>query len=169
MRHDPHKLIEGCLIAGFAMGANAGYIYIRGEYIRESEALQAAIDEAYDAGLLGKNACGSGWDFDLYRASRRRRLYLRRGNRAARKPGRQEGQPRLKPPFPAGVGPLWLPDHGEQRRDHRRGADHPAPRRGLVRRLRPPEQRRHQALLHLGPCEQALQRGRGDEHPAAAS
>ncbi|MEO1919804.1 MAG: NADH-quinone oxidoreductase subunit F, partial [Paracoccaceae bacterium] len=60
MRHDPHTLIEGCLIAGFGMGANAGYIYIRGEFIREREALQVAIDECYDAGLLGKNAAGSG-------------------------------------------------------------------------------------------------------------
>ncbi|MBV9555808.1 MAG: NADH-quinone oxidoreductase subunit F, partial [Pseudolabrys sp.] len=66
MRNDPHHLIEGCLIAGFAMGANTGYIYIRGEFIREREALQAAIDEAYDAKLLGKNAAGTGWDFDLY-------------------------------------------------------------------------------------------------------
>ena len=65
MRHDPHTLIEGCLIAGFAMGANAAYIYIRGEYIRERESLQAAIDECYDAGLLGPNAAGSGWDFDV--------------------------------------------------------------------------------------------------------
>ena len=66
MRHDPHTLIEGCLIASFAMNANACYIYIRGEYIREREALQAAIDEAYDAGLVGKNAAKSGWDFDIY-------------------------------------------------------------------------------------------------------
>ncbi|MGB1391047.1 MAG: NADH-quinone oxidoreductase subunit F, partial [Paracoccaceae bacterium] len=66
MRHDPHTLIEGALIASFAMNANACYIYIRGEYIREKEALQNAIDEAYDAGLLGKNAAKSGWDFDLY-------------------------------------------------------------------------------------------------------
>ena len=54
MRHDPHTLIEGCLIASFAIQAHACYIYIRGEYIREREALQAAIDEAYDAGLLGR-------------------------------------------------------------------------------------------------------------------
>ena len=66
MRHDPHTLIEGALIASFAMNANACYIYIRGEYIREKEALQNAIDEAYDAGLLGKSAAKSGWDFDLY-------------------------------------------------------------------------------------------------------
>ena len=66
MRHDPHTLIEGCLIASFAMGANCCYIYIRGEYIREKETLQRAIDEAYDAGLVGKNACKSGWDFDIF-------------------------------------------------------------------------------------------------------
>ena len=66
MRHDPHTLIEGCLIASFAMNAHTCYIYLRGEYIREREALQAAIDEAYDAGLLGKNAAGSGWDFDMF-------------------------------------------------------------------------------------------------------
>ncbi|TMV51808.1 NADH-quinone oxidoreductase subunit F, partial [Thioclava sp. BHET1] len=65
LRHDPHHLVEGALIASFAMGAHAAYIYIRGEYIRERESLQRAIDEAYDAGFLGKNACGSGWDFDL--------------------------------------------------------------------------------------------------------
>src|SRR6478736_5297558 len=66
MRHDPHKLVEGCLIAGAAMGANTGYIYIRGEFVREAERLQVAVDEAYAAGLIGKNACKSGWDFDLY-------------------------------------------------------------------------------------------------------
>jgi NADH-quinone oxidoreductase subunit F len=58
MRHDPHTLVEGCLIASFAMGAHACYIYIRGEYIREREALQAAIDEAYDAGLWARTRPG---------------------------------------------------------------------------------------------------------------
>ena len=62
IRHDPHKLIEGALVAGFAMRARAAYIYIRGEYIREAETLFAAVAEAYDAGLIGKNACGSGYD-----------------------------------------------------------------------------------------------------------
>src|SRR6266850_566929 len=66
MRHDPHLLVEGCLVAGFAMRAHAGYIYVRGEFYNEAQNLSAAIREAYDAGLLGKNACGSGWDFDLY-------------------------------------------------------------------------------------------------------
>src|SRR5580700_11677139 len=58
MRHDPHKLVEGCLVAGFAMVATAAYIYIRGEFYNEALALQRAIDEAYDAGLIGRNCCG---------------------------------------------------------------------------------------------------------------
>ncbi len=127
MRHDPHMLVEGCLIAGFAMGANACYIYIRGEYIREREALQRAIDEAYDARLIGKNN-KHGWDFDIYRPSRRRRLYLRRGNRAARKPRGQEGPAAPEAAIPGQCGPLRLPDHRQQCRIHRRCADHLAPR-----------------------------------------
>ena len=58
MRHDPQTLIEGCLVASFAMRAHACYIYIRGEFLREREVLQAAIDEAYDARLIGKNKIG---------------------------------------------------------------------------------------------------------------
>ena len=66
LRNDPHLLIEGCLVAGFAMHAHICYIYIRGEYYKESSNLQKAIDEAYENGLLGKNACNSGWDFYVY-------------------------------------------------------------------------------------------------------
>ena len=65
MRHDPHKLLEGCLIACTAMRARACYIYIRGEYVNERLALERARDEAYAAGYLGKNACGSGLDIDI--------------------------------------------------------------------------------------------------------
>ena len=54
LRHEPHKLLEGCLVAGFAMRAHAAYIYIRGEFVNEARRLQAAIDEAYAAGLLGQ-------------------------------------------------------------------------------------------------------------------
>ena len=61
MRFEPHKLVEGCLIASFAMSAHTAYIYIRGEFFREAEALQSAIDEPYEAGLIGPDACGSGW------------------------------------------------------------------------------------------------------------
>jgi NADH-quinone oxidoreductase subunit F len=66
IRHDPHKLIEGALVAGFAMGARAAYIYIRGEYIREREVLQAAVERPMTPGLIGKNACKSGYDFDVF-------------------------------------------------------------------------------------------------------
>jgi len=109
MRHDPQKLIEGCLIAGFAMGAHAGYIYIRGEFYNEAAHLQAAIDQAYDAGLLGANAANSGWDFDLY-LHRGAGAYICGEETALLeslegKPGR----PRLKPPFPAGAGLYGCP------------------------------------------------------------
>src|SRR5690606_16473056 len=66
LRYEPHKLIEGCLIAGVAINAHVAYIYIRGEFYQEASNTQRAIDEAYAAGLLGKNAAGSGWDFDVY-------------------------------------------------------------------------------------------------------
>jgi NADH-quinone oxidoreductase subunit F len=65
MRNDPHLLIEGCLIASFAMEAHACYIYIRGEYILERERLEAAVAQAYEAGLLGKDNV-HGWPFDCY-------------------------------------------------------------------------------------------------------
>jgi len=106
MRHDPHKLIEGCLIAGFAMNAVAAYIYIRGEFYREAEVLDAAIDEARAKGLLGKNACGSGYDFDVF-VHRGAGAYIC-GEETALIESLEgkKGQPRLKPPFPANVG-VW--------------------------------------------------------------
>ncbi|HVB15655.1 MAG TPA: NADH-quinone oxidoreductase subunit F, partial [Stellaceae bacterium] len=66
LRNDPHKLLEGCVLAGAGMGCTAAYIYIRGEFYNEATHLQAAIEEAYDAGLIGKNACGSGYDIEIY-------------------------------------------------------------------------------------------------------
>ncbi len=106
IRHDPHKLIEGALLASFAIGAHAAYIYIRGEFVREAEALQRAIDEAYAAGLLGKNAAKSGWDFDLV-LHRGAGAYIC-GEETAQLESLEgkKGMPRNKPPFPAGAG-LW--------------------------------------------------------------
>lgn len=109
MRSDPHKLIEGCLIAGFAMGAKAGYIYIRGEFWREALCLEQAVAEAYEKGFLGKNACGSGYDYDLY-VHRGAGAYI-----CGEETGLIEslegkpGKPRLKPPFPANVGLYGCP------------------------------------------------------------
>ncbi|MGQ0559825.1 MAG: NADH-quinone oxidoreductase subunit NuoF [Sphingosinicella sp.] len=104
IRHDPHKLIEGALIAGYAMRARAGYIYIRGEFIRETQVLEAAVQEAYDAGLLGRNAAKSGYDFDLF-VHRGAGAYIC-GEETAMLESLEgkKGMPRLKPPFPAGAG-----------------------------------------------------------------
>jgi NADH-quinone oxidoreductase subunit F len=109
IRHDPHKLVEGSLIAGFAMRARAGYIYIRGEFIAETKALEKAVAEAYAAGLLGKNACGSGYDFDLF-VHRGAGAYICGEETAMLESleGKQ-GKPRLKPPFPAGAGLYGCP------------------------------------------------------------
>ncbi|MCV2880689.1 NADH-quinone oxidoreductase subunit NuoF [Actibacterium sp. XHP0104] len=109
MRHDPHTLIEGALIASFAMGAHASYIYIRGEFIREREALQAAIDECYDAGLLGKNAAGTGWDFDLYLHHGAGAYICGEETALLESLEGRKGMPRMKPPFPAGAGLYGCP------------------------------------------------------------
>ena len=109
MRHDPHKLIEGCLIAGFAMRAVAAYIYIRGEFVHEANILEQAIEEARKEGLLGKNACGSGYDFDVF-VHRGAGAYIC-GEETALIESLEgkKGQPRLKPPFPANVGVFGCP------------------------------------------------------------
>ncbi len=109
LRHDPHKLVEGCLLASFAMGAHACYIYVRGEFYNEAVHLQHAVDEAYAAGLIGKNACGSGWDFDCY-VHRGAGAYIC-GEETALIESLEgkKGMPRLKPPFPAAVGLYGCP------------------------------------------------------------
>ena len=109
IRHEPHKLVEGCLVAGFAMRAQAAYIYIRGEFYNEALHLQHAIEEAYEAGLIGKNACGSGYDFDVF-LHRGAGAYIC-GEETALLESLEgkKGQPRLKPPFPAGVGLYGCP------------------------------------------------------------
>jgi len=109
IRHDPHKLLEGALIAGFAMRARAAYIYIRGEFIRETEVLRRAVQECYDAGLFGKNAAGSGYDFDVF-VHRGAGAYIC-GEETAMLSSLEgkKGWPRLKPPFPAGAGLYGCP------------------------------------------------------------
>jgi NADH dehydrogenase (ubiquinone) flavoprotein 1 len=157
MRHDPHKLVEGCLIAGMAMvrsalrtchipalctrvvllvcksaqmrhtcsaspckyctlivhvgmqGARAGYIYIRGEYVNERHNLQRAINEAYAKGFMGKNACGSGFDFDLMVHWGAGAYICGEETALIESLEGKQGKPRLKPPFPAGVGLYGCP------------------------------------------------------------
>ncbi|MCH8201927.1 MAG: NADH-quinone oxidoreductase subunit NuoF [Proteobacteria bacterium] len=109
MRHDPHKLIEGSLLAAYAMRATAVYIYIRGEFSEEADILEAAIDEARAAGLLGPDACGSGYDCEIY-VHRGAGAYIC-GEETALIESLEgkKGQPRLKPPFPALVGVYGRP------------------------------------------------------------
>jgi NADH-quinone oxidoreductase subunit F len=109
IRHDPHKLIEGALVAGFAMRARAAYIYIRGEFIYEAKVLFEAVEQAYAKGFIGKNACGSGYDFDVF-VHRGAGAYIC-GEETAQIESLEgkKGQPRLKPPFPAGAGLYGCP------------------------------------------------------------
>ena len=109
LRHDPHKLVEGALIASFAMQAHTAFIYVRGEFYNEAARLQAAIDQAREAGLIGKNACGSGWDFDIV-LHRGAGAYIC-GEESAMLESLEgkKGQPRMKPPFPAASGIYGCP------------------------------------------------------------
>ncbi len=109
LRHDPHLLLEGCLVASFAMQARACYIYLRGEYVQERNRLQAAIDQAYKAGLLGKNACGSGYDFDVYMHHGAGAYICGEETALLESLEGKKGQPRLKPPFPANAGLYGCP------------------------------------------------------------
>eukprot|EP01134_Creolimax_fragrantissima_P006262 CFRG6262T1 len=109
MRHDPHTLVEGCLIAGRAMGARAAYIYIRGEFYNEASNLQYAISEAYAAGLLGKNACGSGYDFDVFMHRGAGAYVCGEETSLIESLEGKQGKPRLKPPFPADIGVFGCP------------------------------------------------------------
>lgn len=109
LRFDPHMLIEGCLVGGFAMRCKAAYIYIRGEFYQEAMHLQAAIDEAYDAGLIGKNASGSGYDFDVYLHRGAGAYICGEESALIESLEGKKGQPRLKPPFPAAVGLYGCP------------------------------------------------------------
>lgn len=127
LRGDPHKLIEGCLIAGSAMKANAGiytlllcpetisntimiaYIYIRGEFYNEAANLQTAINEAYEAGLIGKNACGTGYDFDVYIHRGAGAYICGEETSLIESIEGKQGKPRLKPPFPADIGLFGCP------------------------------------------------------------
>lgn len=108
LRHDPHTLIEGCLIAGFTMGAHHAFIYVRGEFMREREALQAAIDECYDAGLLGKNN-KHGYDFDVIVHHGAGAYICGEETALLESLEGKKGQPRLKPPFPANMGLYGCP------------------------------------------------------------
>jgi len=109
IRNDPHKFIEGCLLASVAMGAHQCYIYIRGEYRLEYRVLEAAIAEAYEAGLVGTNACKSGYDFDIAVCHGGGAYICGEETALLESLEGKKGQPRLKPPFPAMSGLYGCP------------------------------------------------------------
>src|SRR6201982_2720844 len=108
MRNDPHTLVEGALLASFAMGAHAAYIYVRGEFILERKHLEAAVDEAYEARLIGKDNI-HGWPFDLYVHHGAGAYICGEETAMLESLEGKKGQPRMKPPFPAGMGLYGCP------------------------------------------------------------
>lgn len=109
MRSDPHKLVEGCLVVGKGMGARAAYIYVRGEFIDERHRLEAAVAQAYEKGLIGKNAAGSGYDFDVYVHYGAGAYICGEETALIESLEGKQGKPRLKPPFPANIGLYGCP------------------------------------------------------------
>jgi len=104
LRYNPHAIIEGMIIGGFAIGATAGYNYIHGEIWAEYERFEEALAEARAAGLLGANILGSGFSFDLYAAHGWGAYICGEETALLESLEGKKGQPRFKPPFPASVG-----------------------------------------------------------------
>ena len=104
MRFNPHSLIEGMIIAGYAMGAKAGYNYIHGEIFEVYELFEAALDQARKAGLLGTNILGSGFNFDLFAHHGYGAYICGEETALLESLEGKKGQPRFKPPFPASFG-----------------------------------------------------------------
>ena len=109
IRNEPHKLLEGCVIACAAMGAQVCYIYIRGEFINERLILEAALEEAYEEGFVGKNSCGSDFDVDIYIHHGAGAYICGEETALLESLEGKKGMPRLKPPFPAAAGLYGCP------------------------------------------------------------
>ncbi|UCE88756.1 MAG: NADH-quinone oxidoreductase subunit NuoF [Pseudomonadota bacterium] len=109
MRFNPHQLVEGMAIAGYTIGATAGYNYIRGEFWEPFERFEAALQEAYAAGLLGKNIMGSGIDMDIYSHLGAGAYICGEETALLESIEGKKGQPRFKPPFPANYGLFGKP------------------------------------------------------------
>jgi NADH-quinone oxidoreductase subunit F len=109
MEYDPHQMIEGIIIAGYAISAHQGYIYIRGEYRYLMEIVDRAIEEAYAHGFLGENILGSGFDFDLATHSGAGAYECGEETALLNSLEGLRGYPRVKPPFPAVIGLYGCP------------------------------------------------------------
>ncbi len=109
MLYNPHQLIEGMIIAGYVMNATVGYNYIRGEFYAPIERMEKAVEEAYEAGLLGKNILNSGLDFDFYNTIGAGAYICGEETALLDSLEGKKGQPRFKPPFPANKGVYGQP------------------------------------------------------------
>ena len=109
MELDPHQMIEGITIAGRAIGAHMGFIYIRGEYRYVLDIVQTALDESYSRNYLGKNILGSGFDFDLVVHTGAGAYECGEESALMESLEGKRGYPRIKPPFPAVVGLYGCP------------------------------------------------------------
>ena len=101
---NPHQLIEGMVIAGYTLGAKAGYNYIHGEIFELYESWEKALEEARSAGYLGNNICGSGWAFDVHAHQGYGAYVCGEETALLESIEGKKGQPRFKPPFPANFG-----------------------------------------------------------------
>ena len=109
LRFEPQKLLEGCLIASYAINAHNCYIYVRGEYFREGQKLQTAINEAYTKKYIGKNSCDTGWELNIYIHYGAGAYICGEETALLESLEGNKGQPRLKPPFPALIGLYGCP------------------------------------------------------------
>jgi NADH-quinone oxidoreductase subunit F len=109
MTKTPHKMIEGMIIGGHAIGSNKGFVYIRGEFHKEIRLMQKAIDDAYARGFLGKNILGSDFHFDLVIYKGAGAYICGEETALLNSLEGKRGEPRLKPPFPAQVGAFGMP------------------------------------------------------------
>ena len=167
MEKNPHLLIEGMVLAGYAIGSKLGYIYLRGEFDYIQTILDKAIAEARAAGLLGTNIAGSGCDVRAAHAPRRRRLHLRRGDGAAVLARRLSRPAAAQAAVPRGRGPVRVPDRGQQRGDADERPAHRRARRGVVSAVGHREEPGHQDPVRERAGEAARQL-RGADGPAAA-
>lgn len=109
LRFNPHALVEGMAIAGYSIGATMGYNYIRGEFWEPYERFEAAVQEARNAGLLGRNILGSGIDFDIQTHLGAGAYICGEETALLESIEGKKGQPRFKPPFPASYGLFGRP------------------------------------------------------------
>ena len=165
LRFNPHSLIEGMAIGGYCMNATVGYNYIRGEFLGEPvPRFEAAVKEAYEAGLLGKNILGSGVDFDLFTAVGAGAYICGEETALLDSLEGKQGKPRFKPPFPAAYGLYGAPTTINNTQSYAVGAHDPAQGSGVVREARRRERRRHGHLLGVGSRQQTRQLRSADGH-----